>query len=75
MSKQIKSLTDDELSELSWEILKIVSRCNTLGEALKLLASSMAAFIDFHVKDKTERGPIMDACIKQLRQFKKTMKQ
>lgn len=75
MSKKIKSLTDDELSELSWEIQETVSRCNTVGEALKLLASSMAAFIDFHVKDKTKRGLIMDACIKQLRQFKKMMKQ
>lgn len=73
MSKPEKQLREDVLSDLSWEIQKIVCQCNNLGEALKLLTSTLAAFVDFHVSDKIERGLIMDGCIKQLRQFKKQM--
>ena len=73
MSKSTKALTDDQLTDLSWEMQKIVSQCNTIGEAMKLWVSSLAAFVDFHVSDKPTRGVIMDACIKELRKFKKQM--
>ena len=73
MSKTTKSLTDDQLAELSWEMQKIVSQCNTIGEAMKLWISSLAAFVDFHVSDKHTRSLIMDGCIKELRKFKKQM--
>ena len=52
MSKSTKALTDDQLADLSWEMQKIVSQCNTIGEAMKLWVSSLAAFVDFHVSDK-----------------------
>ena len=73
MSKTTKTLTDDQLADLSWEMQKIVSQCNTIGEAMKLWVSSMSAFVEFHVRGKSARGEIMDACIKQLRKFKKQM--
>lgn len=73
MSKTTKNLTDDQLAEFSWEMQKIVSQCNTIGEAMKLWVSSMSAFVEFHVSDKPMRGEIMDACIRQLRKFKKQM--
>lgn len=73
MSKRTKTLTDDQLADLSWEMQKIVSQCNTIGEAMKLWVSSMAAFVEFHVSDKPRRGEIVDACIKQLRKFKGQM--
>lgn len=73
MSKQVKRLTDDELAELSWEIQKIVCRCNTVGEGLKLLTSTLATYVDYNVHNTLERDGIMDGCIKQLRKFKKQM--
>ena len=73
MNKTPKALTHDQLADLSWEMQKIVSQCNTIGEAMKLWVSSMSAFVEFHVSDKPRRGEIMDACIKQLRKFKKQM--
>ena len=73
MSKSTKTLTDDQLADLSWEMQKIVSQCNTIGEAMKLWVSSLAAFVEFYVSDKPRRGEIMEACIKQLRKFKKQM--
>lgn len=73
MSKSTKTLTEDQLADLSWEMQKIVSQCNTIGEAMKLWVSSMSAFVEFHVSYKPRRGEIMDACIKQLRKFKKQM--
>ncbi len=73
MSQQPKRLTDDELAELSWEIQKIVHKSRNMGDALKLLTSTLAAFIDFHVSNQKERGIIIDNCIKQLRKFKKQM--
>ena len=73
MSKTTKTLTDDQLAELSWEMQKIVSQCNTIGEAMKLWVSALATFVDFHVSDKPTRSVIMDGCIKELRKFKKQM--
>lgn len=76
MSKQkknIKRLTDDELADLSWEIQKTMCRCGNVNDALKLLTSTLATFVEIQVNDRTDRGLVMDKCIEQLHKFKEQM--
>lgn len=71
MSKMPRKLTEDELAHLSVEIQKIASQCRYLGDGLNVLTSTIAVFVEYHIKDQQARIAAIDACIKQFRSIKK----
>lgn len=74
MNEMPRRLTEDELAELSVEIQKIASQCRYLGDGLNVLTSTIAVFVEYHIKDQQARIAAIDACIEQFRSIKKKMR-